>query len=153
MSWSGFTQGYVILNYIKTHLPLGPNEHYIYIGIPAHCKEQVLLNGLGVSAAMGTYFTNGLRSSPNDANPNSVGIVVRWNSVTNTGTAALLTLDRKTINDLQNQDVPLRHLDLRLLHLLREETKLFQRFADIVVFPTPPFPEATTITLAILPPI
>jgi formylmethanofuran dehydrogenase subunit E-like metal-binding protein len=89
---SGLSQGYLILNYIKTVLPLGPNDYYIYMGIPAHCKEQVLLNGLGVSPAEGTYFTPGVQSS--SADPNSVGIAIRWNSITNTGTAILIDYDK-----------------------------------------------------------
>lgn len=99
---SGASQGYVISDYIKTVLPLGPNEYYIYIGIPAHCKEQVLLDGLGVSPAEGTYFTPGLQSSPSDAS--SVGIAIRWNFITNMGTAMLIDYNSTIVNSIQPQN-------------------------------------------------
>ncbi|WP_414469799.1 hypothetical protein [Methanobacterium sp. ACI-7] len=98
-SGSGLSQGYVISNYVKTALPLGPNEYYIYMGVPAHCKEQVLIHGLGVSPAEGTYFTPGLQSSSSDAN--AVGIFIRWNSVTNTGTAMLIDYNSTIVNAIQ----------------------------------------------------
>lgn len=96
---SGLSMGYVIVDYIRAHLPLRANEYYMYIGIPAHCKEQAIMEGLGISAAKGTYFTLGTQNSPSDAN--SVGIVIRWNSATNTGTAMLIDYDKNIVSNIQ----------------------------------------------------
>jgi len=96
---SGLSMGYVITQYIKSILPLGPNEYYVYIGIPAHCKEQAIMEGLGISPAQGTYFTPGLQSSSSD--PNSAGIAIRWNSITNTGTAVLINYNSTIISGIQ----------------------------------------------------
>lgn len=99
---SGLSQGYVIANYIKSILPLGANEYYIYIGIPAHCKEQAIMEELGISPAQGTYFTPGLQSSSSDAN--SAGIAIKWNTATNTGTAMLIDFDKTVLNNIQPQN-------------------------------------------------
>jgi len=99
---SGLSEGYLILNYIKTVLPLGLNDYYIYIGIPAHCKERVLIHGLGVSPAKGIYFTPAVRSSSTD--PNSAGIAIRWNSITNTGTAMLIDCNKEILRKDQPQE-------------------------------------------------
>ncbi|MEN4018326.1 MAG: hypothetical protein PQ975_04955 [Methanobacterium sp.] len=97
---SGFTQGYVIADYVRRNFPL--NSHYIHVGFPAHCKEMVINHILGTSAAEGTYFTPGVRIR----NTNTAGIFILWNEATNTGKAILLEMDRNIINTMQNQDIP-----------------------------------------------
>lgn len=95
---SGLTQGYLIANYVKNNFPLGANQIYIYLSITAHCKEQVLIDSLGLSAAQGTYYTTGLRYSTDNQ---AAGIFLRWNTLTNTGEAILLDLNTAIINQLQ----------------------------------------------------
>lgn len=95
---SGLTQGYVIADYVKNSLSLAANEFYIYLAITAHCKEQVLIDSLGLSAAQGTYYTTGLRYSSDN---NAAGIFIKWNTLTNTGKAILLDLNTAIINSLQ----------------------------------------------------
>lgn len=95
---SGLTQGYIIADYVKNNLPLSANDIYIYLAITAHCKEQVLIDSLGLSAAQGTYYTTGLRYSTENS---AAGIFVRWNTATNTGEAMLLDLNTAIINQLQ----------------------------------------------------
>lgn len=99
---SGLSMGYVITDYIRSVLPIGPNEYYMYIGIPAHCKEQAIMEGLGISPAQGTYFTPGSQTSPSDTN--SVGIAIKWNSITNTGTAMLIDFNKAVLNPIQPQN-------------------------------------------------
>jgi len=95
---SGLTQGYLIADYVKNISPLGANEAYIYLAVTAHCKEQVIIDSLGLSAAQGTYYTTGLRYSTENS---AAGIFVRWNTATNTGEAMLLDLNTAIINQLQ----------------------------------------------------
>jgi len=97
---SGFTQGYVIADYVRTNFPL--NSRYMHVGFPAHCKEMIINHILGTSAAEGTYFTPGVRIR----NTNNAGIFILWNEATNTGEAILLEMDRNIINSMQNQDIP-----------------------------------------------
>jgi Protein containing a metal-binding domain shared with formylmethanofuran dehydrogenase subunit E len=95
---SGLTQGYLIADYVKNNFPVGANQIYIYLSITAHCKEQVLIDSLGLSAAQGTYYTTGLRYSTDNQ---AAGIFLRWNTLTNTGEAILLDLNTAIINQLQ----------------------------------------------------
>lgn len=97
---SGFTQGYVIADYVRRNFPL--NSEYMHVGFPAHCKELVINYVLGTSAAKGTYYTPGVRIR----NTNIAGIFILWNEATNTGKAILLEMDRNIINTMQNQDIP-----------------------------------------------
>lgn len=100
---SGLSQGYLISNYILTNYPLGAGQQYITISIPAHCKEQVIMDSLGVSAALGSYYTMGLSSYA--ANANLAGLFIIWSESTQSGQAILLNMDRNIINTMQNQDV------------------------------------------------
>ena len=95
---SGLTQGFLIADFVKNSFPLGANEAYIYLAITAHCKEQVIIDSLGLSAAQGTYYTTGLRYSTENS---AAGIFMRWNTATNTGEAMLLDLNTAIINQLQ----------------------------------------------------
>ncbi|MEW6010953.1 MAG: hypothetical protein AB1604_06630 [Euryarchaeota archaeon] len=99
---SGLSQGYLIANYVLTNYPLAPGQKYMTISIPAHCKEQVIKDSLGVSAALGTYYTMGLSNYA--LNPNLAGIFVIWDDFSQTGTALLLNMDRSIINTMQDQD-------------------------------------------------
>lgn len=100
---SGLSQGYLIANYVLNKYPLAPGQQYISISIPAHCKEQAIMDSLGLSAALGTYYSLGL--SGYSSNPNLAGIFVLWSENTHTGKAILLDMDRDLINAMQNQDV------------------------------------------------
>lgn len=97
---SGFTQGYVIADYVRKNFPV--NSYHMYLGFPAHCKELIINHILGTSAAEGTYYTPGVRIR----NTNTAGIFILWSEATNTGKAILLDMDRNTINTMQNQDMP-----------------------------------------------
>jgi formylmethanofuran dehydrogenase subunit E-like metal-binding protein len=100
---SGLSQGYLIANYVLNKYPLAPGQQYITISIPAHCKEQVIMDSLGVSSALGTYYTLGL--SGYSSNANLAGIFILWSESTHTGKAIVLDMDRNLINAMQNQDV------------------------------------------------
>jgi len=95
---SGLTQGYLLATVIQRLLPLSGDQYYIYIGIPAHCKEQALMEVLGLSAGRGNYFTTGTRTS---SDPNALGIAIRWDPAKNTGKAVLFHYDKNIINSIQ----------------------------------------------------
>ncbi|MBV1729516.1 MAG: hypothetical protein KUA33_04625, partial [Methanobacterium sp.] len=97
---SGFTQGYVIADYVRTTFPV--NSYHMYVGFPAHCKELVINSVLGLSPAQGTYYTPGVRIR----NTNSAGIFILWDEATQTGKARLLNMDRTIINAMQDVDIP-----------------------------------------------
>ncbi|HIH61888.1 MAG TPA: hypothetical protein HA298_04295 [Methanobacteriales archaeon] len=96
---SGLTQGYVIADLIKTWLPLTGTQYYVYIGVPAHCKEQAIMQVLGLSAAKGTYHTTGVRDTA--ALPSSQGIAIRWDPLKNTGKAILIDYNKKILTSIQ----------------------------------------------------
>ncbi len=100
---SGLSQGYLIANYLLSSYPLASGQQYITISIPAHCKEQVIMDVLGVSPALGSYYTMGLSSYAADAN--LAGIFVLWSENTQTGKVIVLNMNRDVINAMQNQDV------------------------------------------------
>jgi formylmethanofuran dehydrogenase subunit E-like metal-binding protein len=100
---SGLSQGYLIANYVLNKYPLAPGQQYITISIPAHCKEQVIIDSLGVSTALGTYYSLGLSGYTSDAN--LAGIFILWSESTHTGKAIVLDMNRDLINAMQNQDV------------------------------------------------
>lgn len=96
---SGLTQGYVIADIIKSWLPLTGNQYYIYLGVPAHCKEQVIMQVLGLSAGRGTYYTTGVRNTATLAS--SVGIAIKWDPSKNTGKAILIDYDKSILESIQ----------------------------------------------------
>lgn len=95
---SGLAQGYVLANIIRSWLPLSDGQYYAYIGVPAHCKEQVLMEVLGLSAARGNYFTTGTRTA---SDASAVGIAIRWDPVKNTGKAILVSYNKDAVNAIQ----------------------------------------------------
>lgn len=96
---SGLTQGYVIADLIKSWLPLTGTQYYVYIGVPAHCKEQAIMQVLGLSASKGTYYTTGVRNT--QALPSSQGIAIRWDPSKNTGKAILIDYDKNILTSIQ----------------------------------------------------
>jgi formylmethanofuran dehydrogenase subunit E-like metal-binding protein len=99
---SGLTQGYSIANYVMTKFPLGLGEQYIGISVLAHCKEQALMDSLGLSPAAGTYYTTGVQLPKSDL---TSGVFVIWNKITQTGHAILLNFDSNVANGMQTQDL------------------------------------------------
>lgn len=95
---SGLTQGYILAKMIQEWLPLSGNQYYVYIGVPAHCKEEALMEVLGLSAGRGTYFTTGTRTA---SDATSLGIAIRWNPETSTGKAILVSYDKNIVNSIQ----------------------------------------------------
>lgn len=84
----GSSPGYLISDYIYNEHPLGENESYIYITTNANCKDDVISRLLGVSPGMGNYFN--LRYDDSITNKSNVGIIIKWNSVTKTGTVSIV---------------------------------------------------------------
>ncbi|MGB9936120.1 MAG: hypothetical protein ACPK7O_00225 [Methanobacterium sp.] len=99
---SGLTQGYSIASYIMANYPLAFGEQYIGVSILAHCKEQALMDTLGLSPAAGTYFTTGVQLPKNDL---TSGVFIIWNTITQTGHAVLLNFNSTVANDMQNNDL------------------------------------------------
>lgn len=99
---SGLTQGYSVANYIMTNYPLKANEMYIGISVLAHCKEQALMDSLGISPGPGTYYTTGVQLPKNDL---TSGVFVVWNKATKTGYAILLNFNSTAVNQMQAQDL------------------------------------------------
>lgn len=95
---SGLTQGYILSKMIQKWLPLKGASYYIYLGVPAHCKEQALMEVLGLSAGRGTYFTTGTRTA---SDAMALGIAIRWDPATGTGKAVLVSYDKSIINSIQ----------------------------------------------------
>lgn len=94
----GVTSGYLIANYLSSHLPLrSPAERYYIIALPPWCKDdalQVLLNT--------TPGKSGLAVIPmNDADKetlipeakNLAGIYIRWDGKSKTGDGLVLGFD------------------------------------------------------------
>lgn len=84
----GSSPGYLIADYIYEEHPLGENESYIYITTSDNCKDDIISRLLGVSPGMGNYFN--LRFDDNKTNKSNVGIIIKWNSVTKTGTVSIV---------------------------------------------------------------
>jgi formylmethanofuran dehydrogenase subunit E-like metal-binding protein len=80
--------------------PLGPNEYYQVISLSGYSQmDSARTTIMGVSPSLGTYLTPG---SSNDAK--AAYILIRWNSVTNTGTAALIYCDGTILSNIQTAD-------------------------------------------------
>ena len=94
----GVFTGYFTARYILKHLPLKPGERYIYIGAPAWCQDDYLLDYLAISPGTHGYVTMSFPWSRSWQTKqrlyrNLGGIVVRWNPRTQSGQALVLAFD------------------------------------------------------------
>lgn len=80
--------------------PLGPNEYYQVVSLSGYSQmDSARTTIIGVSPSQGTYLTPG---STNDAT--AMYILIRWNSVTNTGIAAIINYDSSVQAALMSAD-------------------------------------------------
>ncbi|MCK9152590.1 FmdE family protein, partial [Methanobacterium alcaliphilum] len=87
----GSSPGYLLVDYIFENYPVGEDEKYIYVTTNDNCKDDILEYLLSVSAGAGTYYNLRLTSNDTKAeNGSNVGILIKWNSKTNTGVAVII---------------------------------------------------------------
>lgn len=98
----GVQPGFFITDYIQNNLPLSGNQSYFYTGASIFCKDDSLLYLLGVSPGMGTYMN---QRTSNEELISSIlpggtdqGVVVRWDPVTKTGKAFVISFKWPTYN-------------------------------------------------------
>jgi len=91
----GVQPGFFITDYIFNNIPLSEGQSYNYIANSIYCKDDSLIYLLGVSPGMGTYMNQRLPNDEVDSDliPGGTeeGILVVWDSNTNTGTVYIIT--------------------------------------------------------------
>lgn len=83
---------------VLSNYPLGPNERYIVI-TPISVHDLAYMEVLNVSPGDVSYFTTGQRNST--VYPNNVGLFIRWNDQTQTGSLVALDFDQNTLYTMQ----------------------------------------------------
>lgn len=87
----GSSPGYLLTDYIYDNYPLGNDEQYIYVTTNDNCKDDILQYLLGVSPGAGTYYNQRLTSEETAyGNGTNVGILIKWNKKTKTGTVTII---------------------------------------------------------------
>jgi len=94
----GVTTGYFTARYILRHMPLGPGQHYVYIGAPAWCQDDYLIDYLRITPGTHGYLTMSYPwarpwKSQGHTYRNLGGVVIRWDPKTQKGQAWVLSFD------------------------------------------------------------
>jgi len=94
----GVFTGYFTARYILKHMPLGPGQRYIYVGAPAWCQDDYLIDYLGLSPGTHGYFTMAYHwSRPWKTKERTYdklgGVIIRWDPRQKTGQAWVLSFD------------------------------------------------------------
>ncbi len=95
---SGVFSGLFTVNFMRNQLPLQDQEHYIYLGAPAWCQDDYICRVLNLTPGKHGYYTMAYPwsrpwTTAETAYPKLGGIVIRFNSATQSGDAHLLQFD------------------------------------------------------------
>lgn len=95
---SGVFSGLFTVKFLHAQLPLNDGEHYIYIGAPAWCQDDYICRVLNLTPGKHGYHTMAYPwsrpwTTAEKSYPKLGGIVVRYNSATQSGDATLLQFD------------------------------------------------------------
>ncbi|MCI5136223.1 MAG: hypothetical protein D3920_14410 [Candidatus Electrothrix sp. AW2] len=95
---SGVITGYFTARYILNHFPLNEGEKYIYIGAPAWCQDDYLIDYFNLTPGKHGYYTMEYPwyrpwTTREQVYDNLGGIIIRFNSKEKSGKAAVLRFD------------------------------------------------------------
>jgi formylmethanofuran dehydrogenase subunit E-like metal-binding protein len=94
----GVFTGYFTARFIEKNMPVKPGQKLVYIGAPAWCQDDYLIDYLGLTPGTGGYMTMALpwwRSwkTKDRTYQNLGGVVVRWDDKAKNGEAWVLSFD------------------------------------------------------------
>ncbi|GBC63336.1 hypothetical protein DENIS_4330 [Desulfonema ishimotonii] len=94
----GVFTGYFTVNFIRKHLPLRDTERYIYIGAPAWCQDDYIMSPLNLTPGKHGYYAMDYPwyrpwKTGEKVYEKLGGIIIRFDSASQTGQAALLRFD------------------------------------------------------------
>lgn len=93
----GVQPGFFLTDYIQQNYPLNSTESYYYQGASIYCKDDSLIYLLGISPGMGSYANQRLNNDDVVSDDDYLkggtdeGILVIWDSATNTGRATVVS--------------------------------------------------------------
>jgi formylmethanofuran dehydrogenase subunit E-like metal-binding protein len=95
---SGVFSGFFSVNFIRKHLSREKEEKYIYIGAPAWCQDDYIMRVLNLTPGKHGYYTMAYPwsrpwTTAEKSYPQLGGILIRFNSASQTGDASLLRFD------------------------------------------------------------
>ena len=94
----GVFTGYFTTRFIEKNIPLQPGEHYVYVGAPAWCQDDYIIDYMRLTPGTHGYVTMSYHWSKNwptaDKNYDKLGgVVVCYNPKTKKGRAYVLSFD------------------------------------------------------------
>lgn len=116
----GVTTGYFTARYILKHMPLKPGQHYVYIGAPAWCQDDYLIDYLRITPGTHGYLTMSYPwsrpwKSGGHTYRNLGGVVIHWNPEAQKGRAWVLSFDWHSDAFLKYLGKPKLKLDWRTM--------------------------------------
>lgn len=100
----GVQPGFFLTEYIQENYPLNSAESYYYQGASIYCKDDSLIYLLGISPGMGSYANQRLTDEDTESGDDYLpggtdeGLLVIWDSATNTGRATIVSYKWPTYN-------------------------------------------------------